>query len=209
MDSSNKQITDLPLKTTPLTAEISEGEFARLGHSYLLNYAFSDTLYLFENNKTSPFIGLDFGKRKPSSEDLKMNAEGFETAIMNQSLAFNVGKIWYTDNISRLKTFALAKNPNMDISNVRTFPVHEVFIDHETNNVIAFPSLAGWSNGKGDATQGYFYDVLRADDWINALDKGILGKYGEKLEKTLGELRDFEDPVLIKYKVNTKNQLNL
>lgn len=89
----------------------------------------------------------------------------------------------------------------MDIANMRNFPIHEVFLNHKKNQVLAFPSLAGWSNGKGDAKDGFFYDVLRAEDWINALEKGLLGKYGEKLENTTKELGDFEDPILIKYQV--------
>ncbi len=205
-NSSTGEITELPLTATPLTAEMSEGEFLRIKeNSFLLNYAFSDTIYLFENEKTTPFASLDFGERKPSPEDLKMDADRFEATVTNQTFAINIGQIWHTQNTSRLKTFALAKNPDMDLSNMRTFPVHEVFIDHEEKKAIAFPSLAGWSNGKGFAKDGYFYDILSTEDWIYALEKGQFGKYGEKLEKILGELRDFEDPILIKYRVNTKN----
>lgn len=201
-DSSNGEITELPITATPITNEISEGEFFQLrDNSYLLNYAFSDTLYLLENGETSPLLSLDFGSREPSAEDVRMDGEKFEAAITTQPFVINMGKIWHTAGISRIKTFALAKNPDMDISNMRTFPVHEVFIDHESGNAIAFPSLAGWSNGKGFAKDGFFYDILRAEDWIYVLEKGSLGKHGEKLEQILNELEAFEDPVLIKYKV--------
>lgn len=205
-DSHTGEITELPLTATPLTAEMSEGEFSRIREkTFLLNYAFSDTIYLFENEKTTPFVSLDFGERKPSPEDLKMGADRFETTVTNQTFVINIGQIWHTENTSRLKTFALAKNPSMDLSNMRTFPVHEVFIDHESKKAIAFPAIAGWSNGKGFAKDGYFYDILRTDDWIYALEKGRFGKYGEALENMIEELRGFEDPILIKYQVNTKN----
>ncbi|WP_439489064.1 6-bladed beta-propeller [Algoriphagus sp.] len=204
-DSSTGEVTELPLSATPVTAEMGEGEFSRLGeNSFLLNYAFSDTLYHFENEKTKPFVSLDFGERKPSPEDLKMDADRFEATVTNQTYVINIGKIWHTENTSKLKTFALVKNSDMDLSDMRTFPVHEVFIDHEEKKAIAFASLAGWSNGKGFAKDGYFYDVLRTDDWIYALEKGQFGKYGEQLEKTINDLGDFEDPILIKYQVNMK-----
>lgn len=202
MDSSTGQISELPIKATPLASEISEGEFAQLGQDYLLNFAFSDTLFLLKNELSSPYAILDFGDRKPKKEDLKMDGEMLEAAVTNQPFVINMGKIWQTGPISRLKTFALAQNPDMDLSNMRTFPIHEVFLNHETNEVIAFPSLAGWSNGKGDAKEGYFYDILRADDWIYALEKGLFGKYGKELENVLGQLDDFEDPILIKYQVS-------
>lgn len=204
-DSSTGEITELPITTTPITAEISEGEFARLGeNSLLLNYAFSDTLYLFKNETLTPLMSLDFGARSPSLEDKKMDGEKFEATVTSQPFVINMGKIWHTDDVSRLKTFALAKNPEMDITNMRTFPVHEVFINHDSKNAIAFPSLAGWSNGKGFARDGFFYDVLRTEDWLYALEKGSLGKYGEQLEKTITDLGDFEDPILIKYQVKMK-----
>ncbi|UZD24083.1 6-bladed beta-propeller [Algoriphagus halophytocola] len=202
LDSSTGEITELPITGTPITAEISEGEFARLGeNSLLFNYAFSDTLYLFEIEKSTPLISLDFGARKPSAKDLKMDGEKFEATVTSQPFVINMGKIWHTEDVSRLKTFALAKNPEMDITNMRTFPVHEVFIDHKSKRAIAFQSLAGWSNGNGFATDGYFYDVLRTEDWIYALEKGSLGKYGEELEQIINDLEDFEDPILIKYQV--------
>ncbi|RAI88008.1 6-bladed beta-propeller [Algoriphagus yeomjeoni] len=205
MDSSDGKTVELPIGATPLTAEISEGEFAKLGQSYLLNYAFSDTIYQYKNDQVTPYASLDFGERKPSADDLKMDGAQLEATVTNQPFVINMGKIWQTDSISRIKTFALAKNPDMDITNMRTFPVHEVFLNHETNQVTAFKSLAGWSNGKGDAKDGYFYDVLRTDDWIYALENGTLGKYAEQLEKSIGELGDFEDPILIKYQVKMKN----
>ncbi|WP_339869942.1 6-bladed beta-propeller [uncultured Algoriphagus sp.] len=201
IDSSDGKSFELPVSTTPLTSEISEGEFTKLGQSYLLNYAFSDTLFLFQNEKLTPYASLDFGDRAPSAEDLQMDGTQLEATITSQPFAFNMGKIWQTDSVSRLKTFALAKNPNMDIANMRTFPIHEVFINHNTKKVTAFPSLAGWSNGKGDAKDGFFYDVLRTDDWLYALENGSLGKYGEQLETRMRELKDFEDPILIKYQV--------
>jgi hypothetical protein len=204
MDSSTGQTSGLPIKATPIASEIGEGEFEKLGSSFLLNFAFSDTLYLYKNGQTSPYATLDFGDRKPKKEDLKMDGAMLEATVANQPFVINMGKIWQTDSISRIKTFALAKNPNMDISNMRTFPIHEVFLNHNTKQVIAFQSLAGWSSGKGDAQNGYFYDILRADDWIYALENGLLGKYGEQLENTIKELGDFKDPILIKYQVKMK-----
>lgn len=204
MDSSTGQTSDLPIKATPIASEIGEGEFEKIGDSFLLNFAFSDTLYIYENGKTLPFATLDFGDRKPNKAELKMDGAELEATVANQPFVINMGKIWQTESISRLKTFALAKNPNMDLSNMRTFPIHEVFLNHKTNQVVAFQSLAGWSNGKGDAQNGYFYDILRADDWIYALENGLLGKYGEQLEKAINDLGDFEDPILIKYQVKTK-----
>ena len=201
MDSSTGQTSDLPIKATPIASEIGEGEFEKIGDSYLLNYAFSDTLYIYENGHTSPYATLDFGDRKPKKEELKMDGAALEATLSNQPFVINMGKIWQTESISRLKTFALAKNPNMELSNMRTFPIHEVFLNHKSKEILAFKSLAGWSNGKGDAKDGYFYDILRADDWIYALENGSLGKYGELLENTIKELEDFEDPILIKYQV--------
>ncbi len=205
MDSSTGQTSGLPIKATPIASEIGEGEFEKLGSSFLLNFAFSDTLYLYKNSQTSPYAILDFGDRKPKKDDLKMDGAMLEATVANQPFVINMGKIWQTDSISRIKTFALAKNPNMDISNMRTFPIHEVFLNHKTNQVVAFQSLAGWANGKGDAQNGYFYDILRADDWIYALENGLLGKYGEQLENIIKELGDFEDPILIKYQVKMKD----
>ncbi len=205
MDSSTGQTLELPIKATPIATEIGEGEFEKLGNSFLLNFAFSDTLFIYENGKTSPFATLDFGDRKPNKTELKMDEAELEATVANQPFVINMGKIWQTDSISRIKTFALAKNPNMDLANMRTFPIHEVFLNHKTNQVIAFQSLAGWSNGKGDARDGYFYDILRADDWIYALENGLLGKYGEQLENAINDLGDFEDPILIKYQVTIKD----
>lgn len=204
MSTSDRQVSDLPIKATPIVFEIGEGEFEKLGNSFLLNFAFSDTLYLFENAQTKAYATLDFGDRKPKQEDLKMDGAALEATVTNQPFVINMGKIWQTNSISRLKTFALAKNPSMDLGNMRTFPIHEVFLDHNTNKVVAFSSLAGWSHGRGDAKDGYFYDLLRADDWIFALENGSLGKFGEQLENTIRELGDFEDPILIKYKVKIR-----
>jgi len=191
----------LPIHATPLTSEIGEGSIAKLGQSLLLNFAFSDTLYRYENGITSAYNILDFGERGLKPEDLQMGEEGFQMAVTNQSLVFNMGKIWHTNDISRITTFALAKNPNFDLADMQTFPVHEVFINHENSNVTAFASLAGWSNGNGDAKEGYFYEVLSPDEWIYALEKNAFGKYGEKLQSLLDKLEDFEDPIVIKYKV--------
>ena len=201
MDSSTGEISDLPIKATPLAAEIGEGEFEKLDKSLLLNFPFSDTIYQYKNEQVTPYAFLNFGDRKPTQEDMKMDGAQLEATVTKQPFVINMGKIWHTDDVSRLKTFALAKNPEMDITNMRTFPVHEVFLNHKTNQVTAFKSLAGWSNGKGDAQDGYFYDVLRTDDWILALENGALGKYGEQLEKMIDELGDFEDSILIKYQV--------
>lgn len=201
-NSATNSISDLPLRATALTAEISEGEIAQIDpQTHLLNYAFSDTLFLFKEGKTEAFSVIDFGNGKMAKVDLGMDAQDFEATVVNQPYAFNMGKIWYTDSISRIKTFALSPNPDMDISNMRSFPIHEVFINHENNQAVAFPSFAGWSNGFGDAKDGYFYDVLQTEDWIYALEKGSFGSFGEVLEKQLSELNGFEDPILIKYKV--------
>lgn len=205
MNGSSGQTSDIPIKGTPIASEIGEGEFEKIGNLFLLNFAFSDTLYQYKNEQVTPYASLDFGDRKPTEGDLKMDGAQLEATVANQPFVINMGKIWQTDSISRIKTFALAKNPNMDLGNMRTFPIHEVFLNHRTNEVTAFQSLAGWSNGKGDAKDGYFYDILRADDWIYALESGMLGKYGEKLENTINELGDFEDPILIKYQVKMKD----
>jgi hypothetical protein len=201
-NSATNSISDLPMRATALTAEISEGEIAQIDtKTHVLNYAFSDTLFLFTEGKTEAFSVIDFGDRKMAKDDLNMDAQDFESTVVNQPYAFNMGKIQYTDSISKIKTFALSPNPDMEMSNMRSFPIHEVFIDHESQKAVAFPSLAGWSNGFGDAKDGYFYDVLQTEDWIYALEKGSFGTFGEVLEKQLSELNGFEDPILIKYKV--------
>ncbi|PZX49351.1 6-bladed beta-propeller [Algoriphagus chordae] len=205
IDVSTGETVDLPIKANQLTNEISEGEIEKIGDIFLLNHAFADTLFLYDGIETKPYTTLDFGARHPSQEDLNMKGEGFEAAIANQPFVINMGKIWQTDSISHLKTFALAKNPELDLGNMRTFPIHEVFINHRTNKAIAFPSVVGWTNGKGDAIDGWFYEVLQVDDWINALEKGLFGSHGDKLEELLSGLENFEDPIVIKYKVTIKD----
>ena len=195
----------LPIHATPLTAEIGEGSIAKMSQSFLLNFAFSNTLYRYENGIISVYELLDFGEGGLKSEDLQMGEEGFQVAVTDQSLVFNIGKIWHTNDVSRISTFGLAINPSMDLANTRTFPVHEVFINHDTKKVTSFLSLTGWSNGSGDAKEGYFYDVLSADDWINALEKGRFGNNEEKLQNLLDELEDHEDPIVIKYKVGVQD----
>lgn len=200
----SKETIELPLKANQLTADISEGEIAKTTNSYLLNYAFSDTISLLEKTDSKPFAVLDFGERAISKQELNKSSEDFESNVIQQPYAFNMGKIWYTDSIARIKTFALTKNPDMDMSNMRTFPIHEVFLNFSTNQVSAFPSFAGWTNGKGFAAGGFFYDVLLAEDWIYAVENGLLGKYGNDLEKNLKDLGDFEDPVIVKYQIKFK-----
>ncbi|MBB6325167.1 hypothetical protein FHS59_000782 [Algoriphagus iocasae] len=201
VDLENDQFIDIPLKASPLAAEISEGEIAKLGQSYLLNFAFSDTLTILEKTATKPFGVLDFGERGISKQELNRNPEDFEKTVVQQPYAFNMGKIWYTDSIARIKTFALIKNQDMDLSDMRTFPIHEVFLNFSNQKVTAFPSFAGWSNGKGFAKDGYFYDVLRTEDWIHALETGAFGKYGDQLKDQLSKTIGFEDPIVIKYKL--------
>ncbi|EAZ80043.1 6-bladed beta-propeller [Algoriphagus machipongonensis] len=205
VDITTLENKELSLKATQLSNEISEGEMDKIGNNFILNYAFADTLYTYDGEVVNPYIRLDFGERSPTSEDLKMDSESFEATITNQGMIINMGKIWQTDSITHLKTFALAKNPDLDLSNIRTFPIHEVFINHRSNQVVAFPSLVGWSNGKGDAKDGWFYEVLQTDDWVNALDNGLFGSYTSQLEEMLDGLGDFEDPILIKYQINSGN----
>lgn len=200
--SKTDSISDFPLRTTILTSAISEGELAPIDtRTFVLNYAFSDTLYLFREGTIQAFSVIDFGDRQMAQEAMKMDPREFEGSLPKQEYAFNMGKIGYSDSVSRIKTFALSPNPELDMTNMRTFPIHEVFINHESNQAVAFPSFAGWSNGFGDAKDGYFYDVLQTEDWIYALEKGSFGSYGEVLENQLAELPGFEDPILIKYKI--------
>lgn len=201
MESDTSKVLGLPITATPVTSEVGEGEFVKVGDYYLLNFAFSDTLYRYSKETVSPYVALEF----ESKESSKVDIQDLGDAVANQSITFNMGKIWETDSITRIKTFGLTQNPDFDISNRRTFEVHEVFLNYQTNEVIAFPSLAGWSNGTGFATDGFFYDVLQPDDWLYALEQNSFGKYGEELENILKGLEDFEDPVLVKYQVKTGN----
>lgn len=66
--------------------------------------------------------------------------------------------------------------------------------------MVAFSSLTGLDT-KRTAKDGYFYEVLQAEDWMNALENNLLGTYGEELEAYLETIPDPKDPTIIRYKV--------
>jgi len=82
---------------------------------------------------------------------------------------------------------------------MRTFSFHDIYIGPE-KQVVAFSSLTGLDT-KGTAKDGYFYEILQAEDWMFALEKNLLGTYGEQLEAFLETIPDSEDPIIIRYKV--------
>ncbi|WP_073097723.1 hypothetical protein [Cyclobacterium lianum] len=52
------------------------------------------------------------------------------------------------------------------------------------------------------AKDGYFYQLLRQEDWQMALDRSYFGKYENELLESIQHLTDEEDPIIVKYKVS-------
>jgi len=200
VDSETGSATHLPIKAYPVAGESGEGEIAPFGaDKYLLNFGFSDTLYVYDGDQIAPHFIFDFGNKHPTIKELTARDEEFGEIIQSQSIAINLGQIEYTEQTIRLKTFGLKKNPELDLEDRSTFPFHNVFIGTD-QQVVAFPLLTGLDN-KGYAKDGYFYEVLQTEDWMDALNKNLLGSYGEQLEAFVETIPDPEDPIVIRYKV--------
>lgn len=93
VDIQNESSTPLPIKAFPATSEIGEGEIVPFKDQYLLNYGFSDTLFIYDGEQLSPHYLFDFGSKHPSLKDLTANDEEFGEIIQSQSIAINLGSI--------------------------------------------------------------------------------------------------------------------
>jgi hypothetical protein len=176
VDQETGTSTHLPVKAYPAAAESGEGQIALFDDQFLLNFGFSDTLFVYDGEKLGPYNILDFGSRHPTLDVLTAMDEEFGEIIQSQSIAINLGMIDYTEQTIQLKTFGLKKNPQLDLEDRTTFPFHNVFIGPE-QQVVAFPVLGSGLNSKGYAKDGYFYEVLQPEDWMDALETNLLGRY--------------------------------
>ena len=63
---------------------------------------------------------------------------------------------------------------------MRTFSFQDIYLYSPEYQMVAFSSLTGLDT-KGTAKDGYFYEILQAEDWMNSLENNLLGTYGEEL----------------------------
>lgn len=199
VDNETGSSAHLPIKAYPVAAESGEGQITTFGDRYLLNFGFSDTLFVYDGEQLAPHYIVDFGSKHPTLDVLTAVDEEFGEIVQSQSIAINLGHIDYTEQTIQLRTFGLKKNPEMDLEDRKTFPFHNVFIGPD-QQVAAFPLLVGLNN-EGTAKDGYFYEVLQPEDWMDALENNLLGSYGAQLESYVETIPDPEEPIVIRYKV--------
>ncbi|MCC5939149.1 MAG: 6-bladed beta-propeller [Lunatimonas sp.] len=204
-DVQSEKSEGIGLLGTPVSAEISEGEIADFGQGYLLNYAFSDTIFHFSNGKAEPIVRMHYGDRHPPTTAIYLEEEAFFESLQTQRMAFNMGNIGHTDGTCRVRVFGLEKKASFDLDDAASFPIYEVFFSIDSPEPVAIPML-GALNAKGTFHAGYFFDTLQPEDWVRALETGSLGSHGESLQQVVSRDSDFEEPVIIRYQVRTNGR---
>ncbi|WP_209329214.1 6-bladed beta-propeller [Lunatimonas salinarum] len=204
-DIQSEKSEGIGLLGTPVSAEISEGEIADFGQGYLLNYAFSDTIFHFSNGKAEPIVRMHYGNRHPPKTAIYLEEDAFFESLQTQRMAFNMGNIWHTEGTCRVRVFGLEKKASFDLDDAASFPIYEVFFSLDSPVPVATPMLGGL-HAKGTSHAGYFFDILQPEDWVRALETGSLGSHGEALQQVVSQDIDFEEPVIVRYQVRAKGR---
>lgn len=205
-NSSDNSVSFLDVMAPPIAFSLVEGSMDRFKDGFILNFGASDTLYHYVDEKVKPLYTLDLaGRNLPKSIKDDRDEEIMERILMEQSHSLNMGVVATLDQYIKLKTFGLIKkefNPEDPDFNPSDLPVHDVFINSETNAVKAINSLGNF--GSNDViSEGYFYQFLYMEQWQNMIDRNTLGdELTAKLVEASEALNDQEDPIILRYKIS-------
>lgn len=201
INTETKTSNTLPVSTLPYSGELNPGMITKMEAGHLLSFGLTDTIYRYQNDSLSIFISLNFGEKAIDPVDFELSGEAFmKKILLSQNYAFNTGHIDFTEGVLKLLVYGIEKNPNFNPEELTTFPFFDVFLHRNTGKSKMTKSLLGIRN-KSYSKDGFFYQVMQRSDWQRALDLGYFGKYEAKLLKSIENLTDREDPIIIKYKV--------
>lgn len=197
----SKTSKTLPVSSLPYSGELNPGLLARMGNSHLLNFGLSDTIYLYHEDTVSIYTTLNFGDKSIDPIDFELDGGAFiEKVLLSQNYAFNTGHISISDGTLKLMAYGIRKNPHFNMDDLSTFPFYDVFIQRDTEKVKLTEALMNVRN-KTYAKDGYFYQLMRQEDWQRALDISYFGRHEKQLLQSIQRLSDEEDPIIIKYKI--------
>ena len=205
-DPATDSVSFLDVMASPIAFSLVEGSMARFKEGFILNFGASDTLFHFVNGEVRALYSLDLaGRNLPKSIKDDRDEEIMERILMEQSHSLNMGVVATLDQYIKLKTFGLIKkefNPEDPDFNPSDLPVHDVFINSETNAVKAINSLGNF--GSNDViSEGYFYQFLYMEQWQNMIDRNTLGdELTAKLIEAAESLNDQEDPIMLRFKLS-------
>ncbi len=204
-DAKNDSVSFLDIMAPPVAFSLVEGSMTKFKDGFLLNFGASDTLYHFINGAVKPLYLLDLaGRNIPKSIKDDQNDDVMERILMEQKHSLNMGVVSTLDEYIKIKTFGIIKkefdleNPDFNPSDL---PVHDVFINSQTNEVRAISSLGNFG-GNDVISEGYFYQFLYMEQWQMMIDKNILGEeLTAKLIEASEALNDQEDPIMLRFKL--------
>ncbi len=204
LDEKHEEMKALPVKARMITSNIIEGQITPLSDkSYILNFGASDTLYHFKSDSLRPWIKLNLADNNaPESE--KLDQENFfENIVLNQTYSFNIGTALAANDIVRIGVFGIKKSVEMDEDNPETFPIQHIYI-HYPSMKFSVSKAFGAFGGKGYSKEGFYYEILYAENIISYIESNYFGKHTAQLKAAMEQLIDEEDPILLKYNVKIK-----
>lgn len=204
LNEKTEEIKPLSPKTREVTANIIEGQITEMSDkSYILNYGASDTIFRYKSDSLRPWIKLNLADNN-APENTKLDPENFfENILFNQTYSFNVGTALAANDIIRIAVFGVKKSPEIIQDDLDSFPIQHLYI-HYPSMEFKVTKAFGAFGGKGYEKDGYFYEVLFAENILAYLESNYFGKYTGQLEAAIENLVDEEDPILLKYNVKVK-----
>ncbi|EIM75126.1 hypothetical protein A3SI_14184 [Nitritalea halalkaliphila LW7] len=169
----------------------------------MLNAGGLDTLYVLDGeDQVRPIVHLKLGDN-PMPESAKSDYEGVDELIMQQKYSFNVGTIAAAGDMMQLMVFGLKKNPDMDMEDLSTAPIYNLFIRYPDMKytVVDFVGDIERKNTAKDA-----FSELLSPAGVGLLERkgGLKGEHLEAFEAAQAALLDEEDPILMLFKVKVR-----
>lgn len=204
LDEKTEEIKPLSPKTRVVTANLIEGQITELSdRSYILNFGASDTVYHYKSDSLRPWIKLNLADNNVP-EDSKLDPEYFfENILLSQTHNINVGTALAANDVVRIAVFGVKKSPEIIQDDLNSFPIQHLYIQYPSMEYKVTKAFGAFG-GKGYTKDGFFYEVLFAENILAYLESNYFGKYTAQLEAAMENLEDEEDPILLKYNVKVK-----
>lgn len=200
-DMKQDTLIPLPVKAPPIAYSLVESYAAKLRENlYVLNAGGLDTLYVLDGeDQVRPIVHLKLGDN-PMPESAKSDYEGVDELIMQQKYSFNVGNIAAAGDMMQLMVFGLKKNPDMDLEDMSTAPIYNLFIRYPDMKYTVV-DFVGDIERKSTAKDAFA--ELLSPALVEVLERkgGLKGKHLDAFQAAQEALTDEEDPILMLYKV--------
>lgn len=204
LDEKSEEMKTLSAKARMVTSNLFEGQIDVMSDmSQILNFGASDTIYHFKNDSLRPWVKLNLADNNlPENEKLDPQ-DFFEKVVSTQAYNFNIGTALAANDVVRIGLFGIKKSANIVPDELSTFPIQHLYI-HYPSMEFKVTKAFGAFGGKGYEKDGFFYEILYADDIQNYIESNYFGKYTTQLNEAMENLVDEEDPILLKYNVKVK-----